>query len=1560
MAVPQVNQLAASLGNFVSADLQTSTPGIGISGDVDFSSNTEVLLRFTSVSTTTNKVQLKTLNSNWTAEKTLAKGVDTTVSFHGLRLRVDNSDSKYQVGDIIKVNYVYNDKSYSHMDCIQRADNYDIYAYSSTGDGSVYYYANANTAGGVVKKLGRATSRTGQVVTDTHGQQMYWGFGPDPASPPMWSGYPQHVQFNKENTGEVAWENGEVDLLGAYDSLHDMCVIRHYDHYGGSNTTATLGAGQTNHWGFGIERDKKVIHIFYYRNIRQSADYTTVTERPGNWILIKTINGASSGLKSSQSITTDGRSIFILDMVGNGLIKIFTPTFTPSTSGSTQGNPWSSSGGVKQSAFTSLVSTQDFSLEAPESHVSLIGCYWSSIRINSWHDPVNTRTATNANNQTKSSTSTYTTNGIFLDDVYYDDKIWISKHRDMELNRFVCTESTIDQSLIFLGGLSNIYSTNVAIDTDAGSVKLLSYMPNLGNQSSYKLHASYDSLNTQIQNEVDFFNNQGKVGVLESYEQPFVNVNKSGVMGFVMTTGLWEQDSSSEEFPNAALGGTNDKLGALNMRRWEDGTSGTTGQDTFNLGGTFDGIDPSPNIADSFHTAQNPCVPSFAKGMMGREYNGFGDEYDTDDDSGGSSTSKVYYFYGDGLVDNSHNKTLGGNHAVSWGNHSGSTIENPFPDGIRVDGRFGNGPGYDNSSHQSTHWSFVMKNPQTQLYVVHSHRINTGNAAGAVAQQVTFCKETNLCPSGEFGQKTLQFPILEPYVKWHEAGESIVAYQSGFVSARLVDMDPESASGAQHLFVSYTKDNQSQILRSVDLQNVDFLNPLDRSIFTAGYGKVRMANHTNTTKANVNEPLLFSTGAGDDIIRGKGTDIGGGAKNSGGSPTNYYAPKDYILGSRTTGFTQGAMEEESSNFSIPEEAGTGLYNGGMFLFEVKDGHPSPSDNHMYPAQNEASNKPVTSGEGVAGADAAVVSDYSRSWFLNLQCLAYDSSSGSSAPYKIFDSLPGTIAFWDITLGTPAYSTVAAKQRVKRWSLENGSGDDGITSTYESLQLLSPNKGELNIMGMTPANYSIPILTTTKEASYQLTSEVSEDADYEWEKGEKLWYRISFLYDGFQESPLSSVMTTVTQPAATTTLPWRAKITLKLHKNATDVMNRRISHVQLYRSMGAESDIDAPEFYRLVKSVPLVSSDWTFTDPDWTKVIYDKKDMFASYEELTGMPETLQDTQIHYGVSANQSGFLFITDCWHKESGKLPNYIFRSKPGKFNIFDWSSDYAVLPERPVALAGFAGKIWAWSKSSMYRINPSNLVIEDIFEGIGCSNESSVVVTDYGMFWADENMIFKHDGSKTINIGTPIIAGDPDWSWRAKRKSYPSKLVFDFANKQLLCIFKPNSNLNTHGSYAWAYHVDRNRWDLYDFKQSLNGVSLDVDVLALDNADDGSVIFSTQGNGVQKFRGGSSRRMWQFLSKSITCDTPTLKKVFYKLRVNIKEGTVSRIYQFDNNAQSSLAILTSADTHNPLKEKFIVGGNNDPNRKATNLTFKLIGAVGAVVDSVGTIFRRQGMPK
>lgn len=57
--------------------------------------------------------------------------------------------------------------------------------------------------------------------------------------------------------------------------------------------------------------------------------------------------------------------------------------------------------------------------------------------------------------------------------------------------------------------------------------------------------------------------------------------------------------------------------------------------------------------------------------------------------------------------------------------------------------------------------------------------------------------------------------------------------------------------------------------------------------------------------------------------------------------------------------------------------------------------------------------------------------------------------------------------------------------------------------------------------------------------------------------------------------------------------------------------------------------------------------------------------------------------------------------------------------------------MLPQQPTAIKGFNGRIYAFTTSRFYKIEPNNMYIEDTYEGAGCLSNQSVIVTDDGMF-------------------------------------------------------------------------------------------------------------------------------------------------------------------------------------------------------------------------------------
>ena len=99
-------------------------------------------------------------------------------------------------------------------------------------------------------------------------------------------------------------------------------------------------------------------------------------------------------------------------------------------------------------------------------------------------------------------------------------------------------------------------------------------------------------------------------------------------------------------------------------------------------------------------------------------------------------------------------------------------------------------------------------------------------------------------------------------------------------------------------------------------------------------------------------------------------------------------------------------------------------------------------------------------------------------------------------------------------------------------------------------------------------------------------------------------------------------------------------------------------------------------------------------------------------------------------------------------------MYKSKPYRFDQFNFLEDFLVLPTTPTALAAFNGRIFVFDDNNTYQIEPNNLYIEDVIEGTGCMGQDAVFVNDYGMCFADKNSIYLHDGRRPVSIGESIL--------------------------------------------------------------------------------------------------------------------------------------------------------------------------------------------------------------
>ena len=375
-----------------------------------------------------------------------------------------------------------------------------------------------------------------------------------------------------------------------------------------------------------------------------------------------------------------------------------------------------------------------------------------------------------------------------------------------------------------------------------------------------------------------------------------------------------------------------------------------------------------------------------------------------------------------------------------------------------------------------------------------------------------------------------------------------------------------------------------------------------------------------------------------------------------------------------------------------------------------------------------------------------------------------------------------------------------------------------------------------------------------------------------------FYKASYLYDGYQESPLSQSTFT-----SSTSFVNNRNITIEISQ--VDTLPSRITHLNIYRAEASDNSLSSPDsLYRLVKSIELDST-WALTSNSYWGDYrnYTFVDTFnasgATYDSITGVSEKLFSTMINRNLAIINNNTNIIADCYHREIKNGEIYMFKSLPYKYDTFDWSKDFLILPEKPLALASFNGRIFAFSGNNTYKIEPNTFYIEDTYEGVGCSGPNSFVVTEYGMCFADKNNIYLHDGRQPIPIGNAILTSNNGFGYQELYSSAPH-VIFDGIRNSFVIIMSDQTD-STYPWKAWCYNLAQKKWDLW----SLPSTSL---VNSTFGGKEGEIYIS-QGTSLNTFANGTSTKNFEWQSKDIIVNRSTQDKKFYSTN---KVGTANAV--------------------------------------------------------------------
>ena len=437
-------------------------------------------------------------------------------------------------------------------------------------------------------------------------------------------------------------------------------------------------------------------------------------------------------------------------------------------------------------------------------------------------------------------------------------------------------------------------------------------------------------------------------------------------------------------------------------------------------------------------------------------------------------------------------------------------------------------------------------------------------------------------------------------------------------------------------------------------------------------------------------------------------------------------------------------------------------------------------------------------------------------------------------------------------------------------------------------------------------------------------------------------------------------------------------TLALTINDKTQISNRVSAIKIYRAENTASAATSPvSVYRLIKQLT-VSSGWsTSGDVALTQSITDKGLKGASFEAESGLPETLKATLPNYSLSTQLNNQHYIGKCHHEGYvDDASSYIFVSKVGKFDVFDWLLDFIKLPTIPTTLISFSGRIFAFDENNTYKIRGGNdLYIEDIFEGVGCLNDDAIVSTDFGLFFADNNNIYRHNGQSAEPIGEAIVRGDSTYSWQNRDTSYYTRAMYDAKRRSVYFTFKISGS---NKYYVWAWNIPRERWDMLSFgntdvigSESFKQGDYEPRGNYMLNDNTNNVSYKDLGAGtskVTKFLSSTSsnRRNWTWVSKNLPMGFDTQEKKIQKIIIPETSSRIKVGHSLDNSLPSIGSQLSNSTDTTQSSYKAKGAYRLELNSKSTTIKLRIDPntTTGDVTTdecgSIGILYKTKGSPK
>ena len=245
---------------------------------------------------------------------------------------------------------------------------------------------------------------------------------------------------------------------------------------------------------------------------------------------------------------------------------------------------------------------------------------------------------------------------------------------------------------------------------------------------------------------------------------------------------------------------------------------------------------------------------------------------------------------------------------------------------------------------------------------------------------------------------------------------------------------------------------------------------------------------------------------------------------------------------------------------------------------------------------------------------------------------------------------------------------------------------------------------------------------------------------------------------------------------------------------------------------------------------------------------------------------------------------------------------------------------------------------------------------------------------MYFADRNGCYMHDGNIPMKISAVIQTGGEvdtefngldsvdDISWNNTGGVLSNMVPYAIYAPNPMCVLflveykgitTKATTISNSKYYIWSFSIDKNRWDLWELS--------DTEKIGKPFNGKNGEVYVNIGSNLYEYQGGSTKKLYTWISKKMTMNDDSSLKIFNKVKIN---GIESDLNLGGSSKESSDKLLIATNkgtlvdsekvytTKDTGHSSYKLSGSN---KRGRWLQFKLEN-MNSPLDSIGFIFRKR----